>query len=199
MSADIGGSLDIWGLLMSSALAPLGDMGAILDSVTGYDDGTNDACDGESFVNSRLAARAAIDSTIAEVKKLWRMAEFEVPHVFEEGNVVYLHNSPFPHFVVCSGYGLYRLEVRIRRWDEPDRFESGHWRHHEHIILLEINDTVMPDKDITVATDDRFVIAAGTHCRFSGFDADGDVQLRIFGPNVLRTVFDRDFLHFNIR
>ena len=112
--------------------------------------------------------------------------------------MVYMRDSPFPYIVVRSGYGVYRQDVRIRRWDEPDRFESGLWMHYSQLLLLEINDTAAPGKDITVATEDGFVIAAGTRCRFRGFDKHGDAQLYTPSSNILRIVFDQDSIHFNI-
>jgi len=107
-----------------------------------------------------------------------------------------MHHCRFPHIVVRSGYGVYREEVRIRRWDEPDRFESGLWQHYSHLIPLEINDSVSPDRNITAATMDGYVVAAGTQCRFKGFDSDGDVVLMAAGTIVI--VFEEDFLHFDI-
>ena len=89
----IGDSLDIRSLLESSTPAQLIVMGAVLEPVPEIDDDTSDICGGESMVNSRLAARAAVDSSIIEVQNFWRLAEFEVPHVFEEGDVAYLHDS----------------------------------------------------------------------------------------------------------
>ena len=156
-------------------------------------------CKTKRLRGSRLAARATVDTIVSEAKKLCRLAEFEVPHVFEKKDFVYLPSSPFPYIVVRSGYGAYREEVRIRRWDEPARYESGVWKHYSQLILLDIHDKVVPLRDITVATEDEFVITAGTTCIFEGFDADDDGKLRVLGSTKMHLVLDQDFLHFNIQ
>ena len=74
--------LDILQLLQHSAPAQQGVMGAVLVPTSETDVDTNDAWDGESLVASRLVARAAVDSTITDVKKYCKLAEVEAPHVF---------------------------------------------------------------------------------------------------------------------
>ena len=189
-------AFDIWSMLESPVGPASCVMGAALDTVPECDE---EIADDDSLVNQSHAVRALVNAQIADVRKFWRLAEFEPPHIIEDGQVAYLHDSACPHIVVRSGYGHYLSDVRIRRWDEPDNYTSGRWLPHTAIITLEINDTVIPGRDVRVCTTDGHIIAAGTHCLFKGFDKDDDIQLLPVGTLAIRTIFNEEFLHFNVR
>jgi hypothetical protein len=188
-------SFDIWSLLKSSAAAASSVMGATLDA---FPETVVADTEGDSLVNSRIAARDATDDLMAQARQYDRLALQADHHVFETGHVVYMEDNPFPHYVVRVGHTNYRNELRVRRWDEPEKFEAGFWRHYSQLIWLQPGDVVIPGSSITVATEDMFVIPSGSRCIFQHFDGDGDVIVNVAGSLRRRTVFKDDFLHFNL-
>ena len=188
-------SFGIWSLLKSSAAAASSVMGATLDAIP---ETVVADTEGDSLVNSRIATRDATDDLMAQARQYDRLAPQEDHHVFETGHVVYMEDNPFPHYIVRIGHTNYRNELRVRRWDEPENFEAGFWRHYSQLIWLQPGDVVIPGSSITVATEDMFVIPSGSRCIFQHFDGDGDVIINVAGSLRRRTVFKDDFLHFNL-
>ena len=135
-------------------------------------------------------------AVVAEARRYWSLAEDEDPHVFEVGQVVFLADCrvPSPFCVVRIGYGDYRHQLRIRRWDEPDRWEAGHWRHFSELVPLDIGGGICPSRDVVVATTDEHVIPAGSPCIFGGFDDSNDILMTCSGRQ--RIIFSEDFVHF---
>ena len=99
--------------------------------------------------------------------------------------------EPWPLRVYRIGWGKFEGEVRVARLGEDTTvFESGEWVFTNRVAKLEVYDYLDVYSDgLVEALEPNRGIPRGTRCRFLGYDADGDVQLKI-GSNFTAVFYD---------
>jgi hypothetical protein len=132
-----------------------------------------------SRLNQIHARRDINNLLVLEVMRIIDMAKHLPPHIFSTGDVVYLGEENCPYTVKREGYGDYLQQVRIIKVGEVNSYEAGRWVFHERLYLLEPGDSLGFRCTVTDATNGFRKIPAGTRCRFSGYDQDGDVCIRL--------------------
>ena len=99
------------------------------------------------------------------------------------GDIVFIEDPkrPWPYRVYRIGYGFYEGEVRIARLEEDTNiFENGMWYCARHCLKLEVYGFIdVCFGGFREAFEGAREITPGTRCQFLGFDADGDVLLKI--------------------
>ena len=110
------------------------------------------------------------------------------------GDIVFFDDPmrAWPYKVYRIGYDFFEGMVRVARLAEDTTiYENGSWVSASCCLKLEISDWLeVRSGGVEAASVGHPKLAPGTRCRFLGFDADGDVLLRV-GPR-RTTIFFED-------
>ena len=125
-----------------------------------------DAFDGKSLVNIALERREADTAIVRNAKLVTESAKHSPPHIFSEGEIVYLAGDDCPYTVKRIGFGQYLEEVRIIRFGEVDSYAAGRWVHHGRLYnFRECARSCIDSWTLNAQQDSKLRAGAGTSAR----------------------------------